>query len=64
MRVLAAGFLAMVVCATGFAAGSAITQEFLESAFFQKIDVAANPPPSLTLKFKQAAPLCSQRRDA
>ena len=55
MRVLAAGFLAMVVCATGFAAGSAITQEFLESAFFQKIDVAANPPPSLTLKFKPAA---------
>jgi len=55
MRVIAAGFLSIVVCTTACAAESAITQEFLESAFFQKIDVAASPPLSLTLKFKPAA---------
>ena len=55
MRAIIAGFLSIVVCTTACAAESAISQEFLESAFFQKIDVAANPPLSLMLKFKPAA---------
>jgi hypothetical protein len=63
MRAITAGFLSIVVCATACAAESAITREFLESAFFQKIDVAANPPPSLTLKFKPAARFLCTRND-